>query len=100
MSEPSGVTSNPDELPWLREAVRISKMGIENHNHITRDVKPAGQCYSCDRIHATGSRDYIFELEDTLLFVEELYESSGAEPALRHLQHYIQEKKLREKHDQ
>ncbi|QIG57899.1 hypothetical protein SEA_PAULODIABOLI_213 [Microbacterium phage PauloDiaboli] len=78
----------------------VESSRIEHHNHITRDVKPAGQCYSCDRIHALGTRDYIFELEDMLLFVEELYENSGSEPALRHLQHYIQDKRLREKHKQ
>ena len=97
MSDPR-FYDNPMDIPFMQEAVRISKMRIENHNHITRDVKPPGQCYSCDRIHALGTRDYIFELEDMLLFVEELYENSGSESALRHLQHYIQDKKLREKH--
>lgn len=24
----------------------------ENHNHITRNLQPPGQCYSCDRYHA------------------------------------------------
>lgn len=73
-------------------------MSVENHNHITRDIKPPGECYSCDRYHAKSAADVIFNLEDLILFVEELYENSGSEPALRHLQAFIQTENLREKH--
>lgn len=73
-------------------------MQRENHNHITRILKPAGECYSCDRYHALQSKNRIFELEDLILFIEELYESDSAEAALRHLQAYIRTENLREKH--
>lgn len=75
-------------------------MSSENHNHITRDIKPPGQCYSCDRYHALSSKERILTLEDLILFVEELYESHGAQEALRHLQAFIQNENLREKHKQ
>lgn len=75
-------------------------MSSENHNHITRDIKPPGQCYSCDRYHALSAKERIFTLEDLILFVEELYESRGAQDALRHLQAFIRTENLREKHKQ
>jgi hypothetical protein len=75
-------------------------MSATEHNHITRDIKPAGECYSCDRYHAKCAADTIFKLEDLILFVDELYETRGSEPALRHLQAFIRTEKLREKHKQ
>lgn len=33
----------------LRKAV--TPENVEGHNHITRDIKPLGQCPACDRYH-------------------------------------------------
>lgn len=92
------VYANVNDIPWFREAVAGARMHLENHNHITRDIKPAGQCYSCDRYHAKVAADTIYSLEEAILFTEELYETYGAEAALRHLQAFIRTEHLAEKH--
>lgn len=72
----------------------------EHHNHITRDIRPAGQCYSCDRYHALEAPKRVDKLEELILTVEELYEGYTAQEALQHLQSFIRTDQLREKRTQ
>lgn len=38
--------------PVLRELYEALKHTYEKHNHITRDIKPWGECPSCNKYHA------------------------------------------------
>ncbi|UVG35197.1 hypothetical protein SEA_CECE_191 [Microbacterium phage Cece] len=52
-------------------------MSQENHNHITRDIKPPGQCYSCDRYHALSGARHVTELRNVIYGTLELWEDSA-----------------------
>lgn len=57
------------------------------HNHIfqSKDPKPPGECYSCDRIHALRGRSEVLELRNVIYGTLELLEESGSEDALYYL---------------
>lgn len=69
----------------------------EQHNHIARELRPPGECYSCDRYWAKSYRFRALELEDYLLTLEELSESRGVEYAIEDLKSFNKDEKLREK---
>lgn len=60
-------------------------MSLENHNHITRDIKPPGQCYSCDRYHATHGAKVIADLRNVIYGTLDSNKSFGHEHALSYL---------------
>lgn len=62
-------------------------MSSENHNHITRDIKPPGQCYSCDRYHALAGRREVIELRNVIYGTLDALEHEGAGHALQYLEH-------------
>lgn len=49
----SGFTFNPP-LPAQKLLDEVQK---NNHNHITRDIKPYGQCPACDVYHRKHSKN-------------------------------------------
>lgn len=57
----------------------------ENHNHVTRDIKPPGQCYSCDRYHALHPTREVSELRNVIYGTLDAAENDGHEHALRYL---------------
>jgi hypothetical protein len=42
---------DPREPLTKAEAIEEQVPDVVRHNHITRDIKPLGQCPACDRIH-------------------------------------------------
>ncbi len=75
-------------------------MSRTEHNHVfqIKHPKTAGECYSCDRILALSASARIHQLEDLILFIEELAETQNSQAALRHLTAFIQMENLRERH--
>lgn len=60
-------------------------MSVENHNHITRDIKPPGQCYSCDRYHALHGRREAIQLRNVIYGTLDSWEDFGAAHAHSYL---------------
>lgn len=60
-------------------------MSLENHNHIFREIKPPGECYSCDRYWATTLRQETVSLRNVIYGTLESAERDGAERAFRYL---------------
>lgn len=60
-------------------------MSQENHNHITRDIKPPGQCYSCDRYHAMHTKREVMELRNVIYGTLDSWEAFGAAHAHTYL---------------
>jgi hypothetical protein len=65
-------------------------MSNENHNHITREIKAPGECYSCDRYHAKHSESAIRELRNLIYSVLLTAENGSADLAIRNLTHEAQ----------
>lgn len=61
-------------------------MSTENHNHITRDIKKPGECYSCDRYWATTQRKAEKAYRNIIYSTLEILEERGASEALRYLE--------------
>lgn len=60
-------------------------MSQESHNHITRDIKPPGECYSCDRYHALAGRREAIELRNVIYGTLDSWEDFGATHAHAYL---------------
>jgi hypothetical protein len=69
-------------------------MSAENHNHITRDIKPPGQCYSCDRYHAKTLQSEVTALRNIIYGTLESAEEDGVERALRYLTYEAQARNI------
>lgn len=41
-----------DLVAVLRQAMEAAKERASHHNHMTRDIKPVGECPACDAYHA------------------------------------------------
>lgn len=60
-------------------------MSTENHNHITREIRSPGECYSCDRYHAiTGAREVV-QLRNIIFGALESAERYDTDRAVRYL---------------
>lgn len=60
-------------------------MSTENHNHVTREIRNPGECYSCDRYHAiTGARE-VARLRNIIYGALESADRYGAERSVRYL---------------
>ena len=65
-----------------------------SHNHITRDIKRAGECPSCDRYHATSLARENIALRNVIFGALETFENDGSERALRYLTVEAQERRI------
>lgn len=65
-------------------------MNNERHNHFTRDIKPPGQCYSCDRYHAKTLHREVISLRNVIYGTLETAEQDGHDQAFRYLTHEAQ----------
>ncbi len=60
-------------------------MSKENHNHITRDIKPPGQCYSCDRYHAISLNHLTITLKNEIWSTLQEADQRGAAAGIDYL---------------
>ncbi len=71
-------------------------MSQENHNHITRDIKPPGQCYSCDRYHAKHLQGAVTDLRNVIHGTLDILEREGPGAALQYLELEAQSHRIEE----
>lgn len=78
------------------EVIREAVCGVhnfksqENHNHLTRDIKAPGQCYSCDRYRALSAQREIAKLKNVIYDTLQSVEQHGFDRAFRYLKHEAQ----------
>jgi hypothetical protein len=60
-------------------------MGAEEHNHITQEILPPGECYSCDRYHALHPSREASELRNVIYGTLDSWEDFGAAHAHSYL---------------